>query len=62
MKFLFEQSISFRITKKVMDQFPDCKHVSDCGLIDSDDPDIWDYAKSNNHSIVTFDANFMISV
>lgn len=45
-----------------MDQFPDCKHVSDCGLIDSDDPDIWDYAKSNNHSIVTFDANFMISV
>ena len=58
MKLLFDQNISFRITKKVIDHFPNCMHVSDCGLNDSEDLDIWDYAKSNNYSIVTFDSDF----
>lgn len=58
MKLLFDQNISFRITKKIIDQFPDCKHVSDCGLKNSEDFDIWDYAKTNNFSIVTFDSDF----
>jgi predicted nuclease of predicted toxin-antitoxin system len=43
MRLLFDQNISFRITKKLIDLFPDCKHVSDCGLMDCDDPDIWEY-------------------
>jgi len=58
MKLLVDQNISFRIIKKIIDQFPDCKHVSNCGLKDSEDSDIWDYAKTNNYSIVTFDSDF----
>lgn len=58
MKLLFDQNISFRITKKLVDVFPGCKHVSNCGLMDSDDTDIWEYARKNAYSIVTFDADF----
>ena len=58
MKLLFDQNISFRITKKLLDLFPNCKHVSDCGLMDCDDHDIWEYAGKNNYSIVTFDSDF----
>jgi len=41
MSLLFDQNISFRITKKLQGYFSDCKHVSDCGLKDCDDLDIW---------------------
>jgi predicted nuclease of predicted toxin-antitoxin system len=58
MRLLFDQNISFRITKKVQSYFSDCKHVSDCGLSDCDDPEIWQYAKKNNYVIVTFDSDF----
>lgn len=58
MKLLFDQNISFRITKLLNDFFPDCKHISQCGLMDSEDPEIWQYAKSNNYAIVTFDSDF----
>jgi predicted nuclease of predicted toxin-antitoxin system len=58
MRLLFDQNISFRITKKLYDLFPDCKHVSDCGIIDCEDQDIWLYAKKNNFTIVTFDSDF----
>lgn len=58
MKLLFDQNISFRIIKKLSEHFSDCKHVSDCDLQDSDDVDIWEYAKRNTYAIVTFDADF----
>jgi predicted nuclease of predicted toxin-antitoxin system len=58
MRLLFDQNISFRITKKLIDLFPDCKHVSDCGLMDSTDSEIWDYASRHGYTIVTFDADF----
>ena len=53
MRLLFDQNISFRITKKLIDLFPDCKHVSDCGLMDCDDPEIWDYALKYGYTIVS---------
>ena len=55
---LFDQNISFRITSKLVDIFPKCKHVSDCGLMNSEDSDIWNYARKNNYTIVTFDSDF----
>ena len=58
MKLLFDQNISFRITKKLTDLFPDCKHVSDCGLMDCDDQEIWEYAQKKDYTIVTFDSDF----
>ncbi|MDW7691244.1 DUF5615 family PIN-like protein [Flammeovirgaceae bacterium SG7u.111] len=58
MKLLFDQNISYRITKKLAIHFEGCKHVSDCGLSDTEDTEIWKYAKSNDYTIVTFDADF----
>lgn len=58
MRLLFDQNISFRITKKLIDLFPDCKHVSNCGLMNCDDTNIWEYACQNDYSIVTFDSDF----
>jgi len=58
MKLLFDQNISFRITQKLEDYFPGCRHVSDCKLSDCEDLEIWNFAKENEFVIVTFDADF----
>lgn len=58
MKLLFDQNISFRDSKKLEDEFPGCKHVSDCGLMNCPDSDIWTYAKQHEYPIATFDADF----
>lgn len=58
MNLLFDQNISYRITKKIFHSFPNCQHISDCGLMDCDDTEIWEFARKNNYSIVTFDADF----
>ena len=55
---LFDQNISFRIKKFLELTFPDSKHISDFGLINKTDKEIWDFAKLKNHIIVTFDADF----
>ena len=58
MKLLFDQNISFRIEKKLNTNFEFSKHVSSVGLKDSDDIDIWNFAKKESFVIVTFDADF----
>jgi len=58
MRLLFDQNISFRITRKLISFFPACMHVSECGLNDREDPDIWNYARNNDCAIVTFDSDF----
>jgi predicted nuclease of predicted toxin-antitoxin system len=39
-------------------QFNDCKHVSDVGLLNSEDPKIWLFAQKNDYAIVTVDSDF----
>ncbi|MEQ9099794.1 MAG: DUF5615 family PIN-like protein [Imperialibacter sp.] len=58
MKLLFDQNISFRLVKKLVDYFPNCLHVSHCGLTDMEDSDIWPYSKEHGFTIVTFEADF----
>jgi len=58
MKLLLDQNISFRVAKRLKDIFEECLHISDCGLTDSEDMDIWSYAQSNGFTIVTFDSDF----
>jgi len=58
MKLLLDQNISFRITTKIQDLFPDSKQVRDLGLENSKDSFLWNYAKENNYCIVTFDGDF----
>ncbi len=58
MKLLFDQNISFRVSKKLQNYFSGCMHVSDCRLNDAEDSTIWEYAKNNDFAIVTFDSDF----
>jgi predicted nuclease of predicted toxin-antitoxin system len=58
MKFLFDQNISFRVTNKFKDTFPESRQVRELSLEDKSDREIWDYAKREGFTIVTFDADF----
>jgi predicted nuclease of predicted toxin-antitoxin system len=58
MRLLFDQNISFRILRLLPGSFADCQHVRTVGLIDCDDEIIWQYARQNNFTVVTFDADF----
>jgi len=60
MKLLFDQNISYRIIKHLGKYFPESKHISQLGLVNFSDMEIWDFARKNEYIIVTFDADFMI--
>jgi predicted nuclease of predicted toxin-antitoxin system len=57
-KLLFDQNISFRITKKLNDILPESIQVKDVQLENKKDLEIWIWAKENGYTIVTFDADF----
>lgn len=59
MTLLFDQNISFKVAKKIQDIFPGAKHLSDLRLEGSKDIEIWEFSKSNNYCIVTFDFDFI---
>jgi len=58
MELLFDQNISFRLIKRIIDLFPDSKQVRELGLENSTDIEIFDFAKRNDFAIVTFDSDF----
>ncbi len=58
MKLLFDQNVSFRVINKLRPLFPDCAQVRELLLEDKSDRDIWNFAKKENYTIVTFDADF----
>jgi len=58
MKLLFDQNISFRLIDKIQDILPKAKQIKLLGLEDFSDREIWDYAKKEGFSIVTFDSDF----
>lgn len=58
MKLLFDQNISFRIVKLIQDKFPDTVQVRELRLEGKSDFEIWNYAKVNDFTIVTFEADF----
>ncbi len=58
MKLLFDQNLSWRLPAKLADLYPDSQHIRDAGLKESQDIDIWNYAKANDFVIVTKDIDF----
>lgn len=59
MNLLFDQNISFRIIKRIEDIFPGSISSRELGYDNPHDFEIWNFAKSNNFSIVTFDSDFI---
>jgi predicted nuclease of predicted toxin-antitoxin system len=57
-KLLFDQNISFRVANKLKPIFPECGQVREPNLEDKSDREIWDFAKNEDYTIVTFDADF----
>ena len=58
MKLLFDQNISHRVVNRLLSSFPEAKHVREFNLQFSTDRKIWGFAKQNEFSLVTFDADF----
>lgn len=58
MKLLFDQNISFRLINHIQDILPESKQVRELGLENHSDKQVWEYAKQNEFTIVTFDADF----
>lgn len=58
MKLLFDQNISHRLISLIQDILPEAKQVRQIGLENSSDKQIWEYAKDQNFTIVTFDGDF----
>lgn len=58
LKLLFDQNISFRIIRQVEDFLPLATQVRLLGLENSQDHVIWEFAKSNHYTIVTFDIDY----
>ena len=58
MNLLFDQNISFRLLKKIKDFYPNAKQVKELGLENASDIEIFNFAKSNDFTIVTFDSDF----
>jgi predicted nuclease of predicted toxin-antitoxin system len=57
-KLLFDQNLSFRLVAKLEDVYADSTHVRMVGLSEAPDLEVWNYASSNNLTIVSKDDDF----
>ena len=58
MKLLFDENLSRRLARRLVDLFPESAHVSSLGLLQVMDTVVWEFAKRNGFAIVTADADF----
>ena len=58
MKLLLDQNISYRIVKRITSTYPGSEQVRRLGLENKTDREIWNFAKNENFTIVTFDSDF----
>ncbi|HRK27225.1 MAG TPA: DUF5615 family PIN-like protein [Chitinophagales bacterium] len=58
MKLLFDQNISYRLVKLIDKVFPEAKQITEVGLENCTDRQVWDFAKTNDYCVVTFDSDF----
>lgn len=58
MKLLFDQNLSSRLVRALMDSFPGSVHVRDAGLKDADDRQVWEFAKQSGMAIISKDSDF----
>jgi predicted nuclease of predicted toxin-antitoxin system len=56
---LLDENLSPRLIPRLASLFPGLIHVRDLGLKQADDREIWEWARTNRHSILTADADFV---
>jgi predicted nuclease of predicted toxin-antitoxin system len=57
-KLLLDQNISYRLVDKINLIFPGTEQVKRLGLENKTDREIWNFAKKEDFTIVTFDSDF----
>jgi predicted nuclease of predicted toxin-antitoxin system len=57
-KLLFDANISYRLAISLSDLYPGSAHVRLVGLERATDREVWDYARTNDFSIVSKDSDF----
>jgi predicted nuclease of predicted toxin-antitoxin system len=57
MKLLFDENLSPKLPNRLSNLFPNSLHVRDVGMKATIDPIVWDYAKDNDLTIVSKDAD-----
>lgn len=60
MKLLLDENLSPRLVHRLILLFPGLTHVRDVGLKQADDKDIREWAKANDFTVVTTDADFVL--
>ena len=58
MKLLLDQNLSLKLVGRLRDLFPGSLHVSNVGLGESSDKEVWEYARVGDFVLVTKDADF----
>ncbi len=58
MRLLFDQNLSHRLPTRLVDVYPDSRHVRDVGLARAADDLVWAHARDNGLTIVSKDADF----
>ena len=58
MKLLLDENLSRRIIPSLQNTYPNSSHVALLQLQEATDLEIWEYAKKENYTIVTQDADF----
>ena len=58
MKLLLDQNISFRVVRLIHHKYEGTKQLRELGLENLGDKEIWDYARENHFSILSFDSDF----
>lgn len=58
MKLLFDQNLSFRLTRALADVYPGSAHVRDHGMGASDDAIVWAFAREHGFIVVSKDDDF----
>lgn len=58
MKLLLDENMSRRLVRRIEDLFPKSTHVGYEGMLQVPDTAVWEFARSNDFSIVTADADF----
>ncbi len=58
MKLLLDENLSRRIIPFIQAEYPGSTQIALLGMEQSNDKDVWDYAKQNDFVIVTRDADY----
>lgn len=59
MKLLFDENLLPKLPRLLATEFPNSLHIRDIGMKGCTDEKIWEYAKNNDFTVISKDADFI---